>query len=208
LAAFAEAVGIEVLYEGIETQRQLDICMSSKGRLYQGFLIAAPQGSMNGMAVTNLIFSASTEDAYRSLYKRVMLTDLLKIYLDSKIKYFLIDNPLFFEKDDVNIYLSKLCGELPEVIRIYLCNKYGEQISYNFEWNSGEVTLCDYRGKNWAWRGFFHEALETLIAGRKSCLSTAYRDFSTKKRVFTYFYALSDDIFLFVDVNKIQFPFR
>jgi EAL domain-containing protein (putative c-di-GMP-specific phosphodiesterase class I) len=208
LAAFAEAVGIEVLYEGIETQRQLDICMSSKGRLYQGFLIAPPQESMNFTVVNSHIFSSSTEDAYRALYKRVMLTDLLKNYMDSKVKYFMIDNPLFYEKKDVDSYLVKLCAELPEVIRIYLCNRYGEQTTYNFEWNSGEVTLCDYRGKNWAWRGFFHEALEALIAGRKSCLSSAYRDFSTKKRIFTYFYALSDDIFLFVDINRIQFPFR
>jgi len=202
LAIFAEAVGIEVLYEGIETQQQLDICMDSKGRFYQGFLIAYPQPSMSGAVVKNNIFSASTEDAYRVLHKKIMLTDLLKNYLDSKVKYFLVENPSFYEKDDVDTYLAKLCGELPEVTRIYLCNKYGEQITHNIEWNSGDVTLCDYREKNWAWRGFFHEALDAYIAGRKSCLSSAYRDFTTKKRVFTYFYALNNDVFLFADINQ------
>jgi len=207
LTVFAEAVGIEVLNEGIETQRQLDICMSSKGRFYQGFLIARPQASMSNAVVNRNVFSDSMEEAYSILHKKIMHADLLKSYLDSKIGYFLIDNPFFYREDNINAYLSELCGELPEVIRIYLCNMRGEQITPNFEWHSGNVTLCDYRGKNWAWRGFFSEALEAFVAGRKSCLSSAYRDFSEKTRVFTYFYALDDDIFLFADINRMTFPF-
>jgi EAL domain-containing protein (putative c-di-GMP-specific phosphodiesterase class I) len=207
LASFAEAVGIEVLYEGIETQQQLDICMSSRGRLYQGFLIAHPQASMANAVINKNVFSASTEASYTILHKKIMHTDLLKTYLDSKVGYFLIENPRFYEKADVNTYLAELCGELPEAIRVYLCNKHGEQITHNFEWDSGNVTVCDYRGKNWAWRRFFSEALEAYIAGRKSCLSSAYRDFTTKVRVFTYFYALEDDIFLFTDINRMTFPF-
>ena len=203
LATFAEAVGIEVLYEGIETRQQLDFCMSCKGRFYQGFLIAYPQASMKDAVFDKTVFSASNEDSYGMLHKRIMRTDLLKSYLDSKIGYYLAVNPLFYEKADVDTYLSELCGELPEVIRIYLCDKQGIQTTHNFERYSENVTLCDYRGKNWAWRGFFHEALEAYIAGRKSCLSSAYRDFTTKKQVYTYFYALNDNIFLFVDINEI-----
>jgi EAL domain-containing protein (putative c-di-GMP-specific phosphodiesterase class I) len=208
LTAFAEAVGIEVLYEGVETQQQLDICMASRGRFYQGFLIAYPQVSMSNAVVNRDVFSASTEEAYRLLHKKIMHTDLLKSYLDSEIGFFLIENPFFYTKKDVYTYLMKLCSELPEVIRIYLCNNHGEQITHNFEWNSENVVLCDYRGKNWAWRSFFSEALEAHIAGNKSCLSSAYRDFNTKSRIFTYFYALDDDIFLFADINRMTFPFR
>jgi EAL domain-containing protein (putative c-di-GMP-specific phosphodiesterase class I) len=207
LAAFAESVGIEVLYEGIETQQQLDICMSSGGRFYQGFFIAYPQSSMSNAVVNHQVFSASTEDAFRALQRKTMYKDLFKNYLDSKIKYFLIENPSFYEEADIGLYLKKLCGELPEVIRVYLCNKYGRQTSYNYEWHSENITLCDYRGKNWTWRGFFHEAMEAYIAGEKSCLSTAYRDFTTKKLVFTYFYVLNDDIFLFVDIDRVSLPF-
>ncbi|MDR1829422.1 MAG: hypothetical protein LBQ76_01485, partial [Candidatus Fibromonas sp.] len=101
--------------------------------------------------------------------------------------------------------LTKLCSELPEVIRIYLCDRHGNQISYNFEWISGKVVIFDYRGKNWSWRGFFHEAQEAIITGKNSCLSTAYRDFTTKKRVFTYFYAFGDDVFFFADINRVPF---
>jgi len=205
LATFAEAVGIEVLYEGIETRQQLDFCMSCKGRFYQGFFIAYPQASMKDAIFDKSVFSASTEDSYKTLKKRITRTDLLKSYLDSKIGYFLAVNPLFYEKADVDTYLSGLCGELPEVIRIYLCDRQGIQTTHNFECHSeDDVTLCDYRGKNWSWRGFFHEALEAFIGGRKSCLSEIYRDFTTKNQVYTYFYALNDNMFLFVDINEIQ----
>ena len=204
LSTFAESVGIEVLYEGIETQKQLDICMSSKGRFYQGFFIAHPQESMQNPDGNYIGFSASIERAYEMLRKKNEYVNTLKTSLDSKIGHFLNDNPLFWEKD-IETYLTKLCSELPEVVRIYLCNRHGDQISYNFEWLSGKVITYDYRGKNWSWRGFFHEAQEAIITGKNSCLSTAYRDFITKKRVFTYFYAFSDDVFFFADINRVPF---
>ncbi len=46
LALFADSVGIEVLYEGIETPRQFEFCDSLKGDYYQGFFFALPQPSM------------------------------------------------------------------------------------------------------------------------------------------------------------------
>jgi EAL domain-containing protein (putative c-di-GMP-specific phosphodiesterase class I) len=201
LTTFAGAVGIEVLYEGVETQQQLDICMSSGGRFYQGFLIAKPQASMQDAIINQLVFSTSTENAYKEQHERILHADTLKKSLDFKIMNFLYWNPSFIKEFD--IYLPKLCRELPEVSKIYLCNKRGNQISYNFEWHSGDVISYDYRGKSWAWRGFFQEALETFIAGRKSYLSTIYRDFTTKKRIFTYFYALDEDVFFFADINTL-----
>jgi len=202
LAAFAETVGIEVLYEGIDTQRQLDICMSSKGRFYQGFLIAPPQASMRGAVVNQPVFSASVENTYKALRSKIINADALKKSLDSKLERFLLENRFCCERVDIDAYLTKLCHELPEVRRIYLCNRRGDQITYNFERHLDDVTFCDYRNKNWAWRGYFHDALEAFIAGRKSCLSTAYLDFTTKKHILTYSYMLADDVFLFVDIDR------
>jgi len=205
IATFADTVGIDVLYEGVETQRQLDICMSSKGRLYQGFLLATPQSSMQEAVINQHIFSTSIENAYNALHKKFEYTDELKISLDSKIKRFLIKHPFFYNQKDIDTHLMKLCSEAPEMIRIYLCNRHGEQISYNFEWNFDNIVRRDFRGRNWAWRVFFQEALETFIMGGKSHLSTAYRDFITKKRIFTYFYAFSEDIFFFADIEREPF---
>jgi EAL domain-containing protein (putative c-di-GMP-specific phosphodiesterase class I) len=53
LALFADAVGIDVLYEGIETPRQFEFCASLKGSYYQGFLFALPQPSMSGAVIND-----------------------------------------------------------------------------------------------------------------------------------------------------------
>ena len=207
LASFAESVGIEVLYEGIETPKQLEICMSSRGRLYQGFLIARPQDSMNDAAVNKDLFISVSDDTHNKHYKTIIYTDLLKNYLDSKVGYFLIENPNFYKKENIGKCLYNLCCELPEVIRIYLCDSKGIQISFNFEWNSGEVKYQNYLGNNWAWRGFYQEAMEEFISGNKSGLSSAYRDFTTKERILTYFHEVTSDIYLFADIKRMPIVF-
>jgi len=92
------------------------------------------------------------------------------------------------------------------VIRIYLCNRKGVQLSNNIERQSDRtITICcDYINKNWAWRGYFHEIIKAFIRGRKSCLTNPYRDFTTKEKICTYSYAIKDDVFLLADIIKEQ----
>jgi len=63
LASFAEAVGLKVVYEGVETRRQLDICLEMKGTYFQGYLFGDPQPSMRGVALNRSIFTESTYSA-------------------------------------------------------------------------------------------------------------------------------------------------
>jgi EAL domain-containing protein (putative c-di-GMP-specific phosphodiesterase class I) len=202
LAAFADSVGIEVLYEGVETERQLDICISSKGRYYQGFLIAVPQSSMRDMVTNSFVFSALIENAYTAVQNKALNAESLRNSLDLKIECFLLENPFDYEKVNGDTYLVKLFRELPEVIRIYLCSRQGVQLSNNIERHSDDIICRDYINKNWAWRGYFHETIAAFAMGRKSCLSNAYRDFTTKEQMFTYCYAINDDVFLFADIIK------
>jgi len=212
LAAFADSVGIEVLYEGVETERQLDICISSKGRYYQGFLIAVPQSSMCDAVINSFVFSALIETACTIMQNDAINAEVLRNSLDVNVERFLLENPFDYEKINSDEYFIKLFRELPEVVRIYLCSRQGVQLSNNIERQSvdcqsgdfqpGEIICRDYKNKNWAWRRYFHETIAAFAAGRKSCLSKAYRDFTTKERMFTYCYAVNDDLFLFADIIK------
>jgi len=202
IAAFADSVGIEILYEGVETKRQLDICISSKGRFFQGFLLAVPQASMSGAVVNQSLLSGSIETAYMAIQKNTINKDSLKETFDTQIERFLLENPFTLEKADSDPYLLKLFHEFPEVKRIYLCNSKGIQISNNIERQSGDIVCSDYKNKNWAWRGFFHEILKAFARGRRSCLSNVYRDFTTKEKICTYCYAINNDIYLFADIIK------
>jgi len=202
LAAFADSVGIEVLYEGVETERQLDICISSKGRFYQGFLIAVPQPSMREIVINSSVFSALIETEYKAIQNKAINAETIRNSLDVQVERFLLDNPFDYEKISSDAYLIRLFRELPDVKRIYLCSRQGVQLSDNIERDSEDIVCRDYRNKNWAWRGYFHESLTAFAMGRKSGLSNIYRDFTTKEQIFTYYYAISDDVFLFVDFAK------
>jgi len=204
IAAFADSVGIEVLYEGVETERQLDICISSKGRFYQGFLLAVPQASMNNPDINMLVFSALITAAYTAIQTRVNDAEFLKNSINVLVERFLSENPFDDKKINNDEYLIKLFRELPEVIRIYLCNIKGVQISNNIERQSGNTVCRDYKNKNWAWRGYFHEIIKAFIRGRKSCLTNPYRDFTTKEKICTYSYAIKEDVFLLADLIKEQ----
>jgi EAL domain-containing protein (putative c-di-GMP-specific phosphodiesterase class I) len=200
VADFAESVGIEVLYEGVETQEQLDICMALKGRFYQGFLIARPQPSMSSAVINETVFSESIENLYTVLQDKIRKTEALRKSLDSKIERFLAKNPFDSGKKDYDTYLAKLCEELSNVRLVYLCDSHGNQLTSNII--SHSKNLATYKNKNWVWRGYFYEALKSVATGEKSCLSDAYHDFSTKEKVRTYSYAISSDIFLFVDIEE------
>jgi EAL domain-containing protein (putative c-di-GMP-specific phosphodiesterase class I) len=202
IAVFADSVGIEVLHEGVETERQLDICISSKGRFYQGFLLAHPQASMCDPVVNSFVFSALIATAYNAIQTTTADAESLKNSLDNQVESFFLENPFDSEKINDDEYLIKLFCGLKDVIRIYLCNKKGVQLSNNIERESDNIVCRDYKNKIWAWRGFFHETIKAFIRGRKSCLSNPYRDFTTKEKICTYCYAITDNIFLFADMIK------
>jgi EAL domain-containing protein (putative c-di-GMP-specific phosphodiesterase class I) len=202
IAVFADSVGIEVLHEGVETERQLDICISSKGRFYQGFLLALPQPSMTNPDTNTFVFSALIATAYAAIQTNVANVETLKNSLDVQVERFLKENPFSNEKINSDEYLIKLFHKLPEVIRVYMCSRKGVQLSNNIEQEDDKIVCRDYKNKNWAWRGYFHETIKAFIRGRRSCLSNPYRDFTTKEKICTYCYAITEEIFLFVDMIK------
>jgi hypothetical protein len=71
----------------------------------------------------------------------------------------------------------------------------------NIERTHGEISLLDYRNKNWAWRGYFQKALAVYESGRKSCITDIYRDVTTKELIFTFSYLDFPGCFLFIDIQ-------
>jgi EAL domain-containing protein (putative c-di-GMP-specific phosphodiesterase class I) len=203
LSFFAGKVGIEVLYEGIETQKQLDICISCGGRLYQGFILAKPQPSIKNAVANHDIFSVSTDRFIKSRQNDFSNATERYQFWDDKVERFLHENGLEILTEDIDDYLYKLCQWLPTHIkRAYICSRHGTQLSHNIEVDTHGIIWRDYRNKNWAWRGFFQEAMAMLDAGMKSYLTNAYRDVTTKEEMYTYVYQVLPDMYLFIDILK------
>jgi len=179
--------------------------MSLKGRYYQGFLIAMPQPSMGNTVINETVFSASIENLYEILQDEITKTEALRKSFDAQVERFLANNPFNFAEKDHDAYLEKFCRELKNVRMVFICDRRGNQLTSNIFLKTGDGAdnsgrLEKFKNRNWVWRGYFYEALKSATLGQKSCMSSAYRDFSTKENVRTYSYAISDDIFLFVDI--------
>ena len=201
LAAFAESVGIEVLYEGIENIKQLEICMDSRGKYYQGFLLSHPGPSIVDAQADLNLFSESSDDFIWTFRNNLIHTNYLRDTFETIIEKYLQEHPVN-ETSNMNNYFESLIRVLPQTVkRIYLCNRQGDQISHNIEKTEEEIKLLDFRNNNWAWRGYFQKALAEYETGKKSCLTDAYRDVSNKDLVITFSYLHFLDSFLFIDIK-------
>jgi hypothetical protein len=94
---------------------------------------------------------------------------------------------------------------LPEsVLRIYVCDKSGIQLSGHVERLGLDiVTFKERKGQNLAWRGYFQKTLEAFEAGHTDYLSPAYRDLNTKSRIFTYARLVDDGGILLMDILRV-----
>jgi c-di-GMP-related signal transduction protein len=171
IAAFAERVGIEVLYEGIKTKKQLKICMDSQGKYYQGFLLSRPGPSIASAQSDQKLFSEISDNFTKNFRKNVIYINNLRDAFETKVEEYILGYSFITgsnEITDVNNYLEQLIQTLPENIkRLYLCNHQGIQISYNIEKTGKGITLLDFRNKNWAWRGYFQKAVAVYETGKK-----------------------------------------
>jgi EAL domain-containing protein (putative c-di-GMP-specific phosphodiesterase class I) len=208
IAAFAESVGIEVLYEGIETKRQLEICMDSQGKYYQGFLLSRPGPSIAAARADQGLFSEISNNFIKAFKDDLTHTNHLRNTFEAAVEQYISGRPPKAEGNaaaGVDDYLERLALALPEnVKRIYLCDHRGNQVSYNIEKTGAGITLLDFRNKNWAWRGYFQKALAVYETGKKSCITGIYRDVTTKEFIFTFSYLHFLDCFLFIDIQKAR----
>jgi EAL domain-containing protein (putative c-di-GMP-specific phosphodiesterase class I) len=204
ITAYADKVGIEVLYEGTETQKQLDICTSSNGKYHQGFLLAKPQPSIKDATANMNIFIKSVDGFIEHLHEKARLSNEYREFWDANVNSYFETHPFGLVDTDWNEYISKLCAYLPErVIRVYICDKNGYQRSFNVEKDGETLSYLDHRDKNWAWRGFFREAVKTFGYGIKSYLTSEYRDVTSKEKICTYIKLMDSGLLLHVDIRAV-----
>lgn len=203
ISDFAQRLGIEVLYEGIETSKQLDNCISSKGRYYQGFLLAKPLASIKNAMFNDEAFKLSTFKSIAESQKTVLKNNTLRSSFDYIVDQHFAERPYDESLNDMDEYFSDLCVEMPNCVKtIYLCNKFGYQVSFNIEKGMDSIELLDFKNRNWSWRSYFQNALTAIGGGQKSFLTTAYRDATTKEKIYTYVRAIKNDTYMFIDISK------
>lgn len=199
ISRLAKRTGCRIVCEGVETEDDFHFGLSCGAQYMQGYL-----------------FSPATADFKEPTHYQRPISLLRKTFLaktlvkeEHKIQFIanikgLIE--LLKKALETDFNLNKLSAhpfEQSGVLRFYLCNNDGEQISSNFNFADGkwfeDVTQL---GFNWAWRPYFYQllALESVEDSYRLVTSERYRDFNTDILCKTLSLRLDDERILLLDI--------
>lgn len=199
ISRLAKRTGCRIVCEGVETDDDFHFGLNCGAQYMQGYL-----------------FSPATAEFKEPLHYQQQISSLRKTFLtktlakeEQKIQFIanikgLIELLKKALESDFN--LNKLSAhpfEQSGVLRFYLCNNEGDQISSNFnftdtKWFEDSKQL----GFNWAWRPYFYQllALESAQDSYRLVTSERYRDFNTDILCKTLSLRLDDERILLIDI--------
>lgn len=199
ISRLAKRTGCRIVCEGVETEADFHFGLSCGAQYMQGYL-----------------FSPATAEFKEPMHYQHPISLLRKTFLsktlakeEHKIQFIanikgLIE--LLKKALETDFDLNKLSAhpfEQSGVLRFYLCNNDGEQISSNFNFADGkwfeDITQL---GFNWAWRPYFYQllALESVEDSYRLVTSERYRDFNTDMLCKTLSLRLDKERILLLDI--------
>lgn len=181
LALMAEKSGCWIIAEGVETEQELHFALECGARYVQGYLFAHPAENFLPANAVKAEFSRMRDEyAQEKLAERAKLKELRKSLA------------LLFS--DLTSWLAKggKPADLPSpkaypwLLRCFLCDAQGTQISPNYEWNES-IWQADARflDHNWSWRPYFYQILAEAGQDSRVILSNRYRDATTNQYCIT-----------------------
>ncbi len=197
ITEMAKRIGCRVVCEGIESEQEYQFALDCGADLIQGWIY--------GKASESLMDTTSTVAKTRHLKSRY-LSRKARAYSESVIQLSAVGRQLQCLAACVHgqeALPSTLLRELNRlgVIRYYICDSDGNQVSPNVEIATGE-TLEQFVGKNWSHRPYFPQ----MIAMREQrddrmVVSNIYRDSTSGIRCKTFGVSLPNRQFLLADVD-------
>ena len=203
LALVAEKSGCWIIAEGVETEEHLYFALDCGARYVQGWLFgAAEENFLQADAVQPLFSHLRDQYVQSKLAERGRMRELRQ----SLAKLF----------GELREWLDKggkasalrIPEDYPWLLRFFLCDAHGTQISPNYEW-TGEQWQQDprYLDHNWSWRPYFYRILAASPEGDRVILSSRYRDASSNKHCMTSGFFIDDGRhLLLVDIDVGQLP--
>ena len=203
LALVAEKSGCWIIAEGVETEEHLHFALDCGARYVQGYLFgAAEEGFLQEDAVKPLFSHLRDQYVQSKLAERGRFLELRKSLagLFKELRGWLEQGG---KPDSL-----RAPNEYPWLLRFFLCDAYGTQISPNYEWN-GKRWQQDprYLDHNWSWRPYFYRILASSGEDSRVILSSRYRDASSNKHCMTSGLFIDDGRhLLLVDIDVGQLP--
>ncbi|MDP3878258.1 MAG: EAL domain-containing protein [Methylobacter sp.] len=199
LSRLAKRTGCRIVCEGVETDDDFHFGLSCGAQYMQGYLFSPATAEFK----QPLHYQQQISILRKNFLKKTLAKERHKIQFIGNIKGLIELLKKALETDfDLN-KLSTHPFEQSGVLRFYLCNNDGEQISSNFnfadsKWFEDNTQL----GFNWAWRPYFYQllALESAKDSYRIVTSERYRDFNTDILCKTLSLRLDDERILLIDI--------
>jgi EAL domain-containing protein (putative c-di-GMP-specific phosphodiesterase class I) len=204
VSEMSQKLGSHLLFEGIETEEELNLALSMGGNLLQGFYFAKPDSNF----LSKNYFAKSIQS---TLEKFAGLRYLeLAQELDKGSDLVLSLERLFAriqgdENSSLNASFQAILPHLPRNIsKVFLCDIRGYQITPTYLRNHSLqfVERLSGIGNNYAWKPYFiqHKAY-SLKENKRWNMTTPLYDIKTQSEYVVFTYSLSPDLVLVAQVD-------
>ncbi len=199
LTRLGKRTGCQIICEGVESDEEFLFGLRCGAQYMQGFLFSPAQAEFQA------------QDRYRrhivslrGKFHRQRVAQLSQEFTAINHTKALIYRLAEALQGDFN--LNELAGwdfNQSRILRFFLCDNQGDQISPNFNF-IGKQWAADasHVGDNWCWRPYFFQLLAMEVVGDRDRIATSerYRDFGSDVLCKTLSLRLDDHRLLMVDV--------
>ncbi|MGD0960709.1 MAG: EAL domain-containing protein [Methylomonas sp.] len=199
LTRLGKRTGCQIICEGVETEAEFLFGLSCGAQYMQGFLFSAAEPEFKAPTLYEKHINSLRAKFFRQTVNKVQ-KNIEVIGAIKKLIYRLKDAL----QGDFNLNeLAKWNFTECRIIRFYLCDNDGMQISPNFNFTENRW-FTDPRkiGFNWSWRPYFFQliALENNGDSGRIVTSERYHDFDTNLLCKTLALRLDNERILLTDV--------
>lgn len=192
--------GCRIVCEGIETDDEFFFGLRCGAQFMQGFLFS--EATPHFAPIDQ--YHRHIDSLRKKFFQKTLKSEKQKIKAINQIKYLVAHLQQALQTDFNLNELSEWPFEKSGILRFYLCNNEGTQISSNFNFYRGKW-FEDPRqiGFNWSWRPYFYQllALEQTQDSVRLVSSSRYRDFHTDQICKTLSIRLDEDRILSIDIT-------
>ncbi|CAA9890824.1 putative EAL domain-containing protein (c-di-GMP-specific phosphodiesterase class I) [Candidatus Methylobacter favarea] len=199
LTRLGKRTGCRVVCEGVETDNEFLFGLNCGAQYMQGYLFAPAEADFKD----STYYRGRINLLRNRFLQKTLLKERDKIQYIGKVKGLIGLLQKALETDFNLNELSAHPFEKSGVLRFYLCNNKGEQISSNFNFAGGEwFEEPRTIGFNWSWRPYFYQllALEDTQDCYRLVTSERYRDFNTDLLCKTLALRLDGERILLIDI--------
>lgn len=199
ISRLAKRTGCRIVCEGVETNDDFHFGLSCGAQYMQGYLFSPATAEFK----EHLLYQRQISALRKTFLTKTLAKENHKIQFIANIKCLI---ELLKKALETDFNLNKLSAhpfEKSGVLRFYLCNNEGEQVSSNFNFADGKwFEDATQLGFNWAWRPYFYQllALESAKDSYRLVTSERYRDFNTDMLCKTLSLRLDDERILLLDI--------